>query len=177
MKRITLLTFIFIITTFSVSAKFQKERLVYGGNLGLSYYDGLFQIGLRPNAGYKITNFWTLGALGTYYYTNYYNVNLSIHTVGVGAYTRFFLSGLMKKKISTDFFLQADYERLWHFTSRDVLGDETLATYNSDILLIGVGLTQPISERLRFVLSLSFDVLETVKNNHFIPVLRVGLEF
>jgi hypothetical protein len=90
-----------------------KEKLWYGGNLGLGFsgnnFESVFLLGLAPMVGYKITPEFSIGPRVDFSYTyfgyNYtpaVNGRLNLFSYGIGPFARF--------RVFKSFFLHGEYQ-------------------------------------------------------------------
>ena len=112
------------------------ERLWYGGgfNLGFSsnsFFGSQFLIGISPQAGYKITEPFSIGPRASVQYSNFSSGGESSNVItwSVGAFTRY--------KLFWQVFAQLEYEYANDVDRRTVFS--TLERFQNDNIYIGGG--------------------------------------
>lgn len=119
-----------------------KDRIIFGGGLGLGFSTLQDHVMIAPSIGYMVTRKFVTGINITYRYTNYKYVNPSIafSEYGGGPFLRYF--------VYRNIFLQTEYEYLnYEFISR---GERRRDGFNS--FLAGGGFIQPIGGKAYFYL-------------------------
>jgi len=119
------------------------DKIVLGGNVGLSFENNFLYLNLSPNLGYQITEKLTLGTGVSYIYSSFNGV--SFHNYGANFFSRY--------KIFDQIFAMAQYELL-NYDSGLESGRENYST-----LLLGGGLAQPIGGNAYLVVSALYNVL------------------
>jgi len=149
-----------------------KERIVFGGGLGLSF--GSYQdfISVSPQVGYRVTARLIAGTGFTYRYTNYkyYRPSIKLNDYGINPFLRF--------TVYKNIFIQTEYEYLnYEFP---VTPQETIRKdFNS--VLVGAGFVQPVGEKISFYIMALYNL--SYKNrtaNEYTPydsplVIRAGI--
>lgn len=150
MARLALI--ILIIGSFSIDAFSQgennslegmplKDRIVFGGGVGLGFGSVQDYFSVSPMIGYRLTARLLAGTGLTYRYTNYKvtNPSIKLNDYGVNPFLRF--------TVYRNIFLQTEFEHLnYEFPLTTV--ESTRQTFNS--FLAGGGFIQPLGERFAF---------------------------
>lgn len=127
-----------------------KDKIYFGGGIGLSL-GSYTQIAVNPLVGYKISSPFSVGVSGAYQYIkdNRYKPSYSTYNYGGSVFARY--------KIFQPIYLHAEYMML------------NSEVYNLDgsrnrvwipMALLGVGLSQKISDNVFVNLQVLFDVLQ-----------------
>jgi hypothetical protein len=159
-----------------------SERLVFGGDIGLSF-GTITYIKLAPVIGYRITSRLTAGLGPIYIYENYKAYKLETSTYGGKAILSFTVfkgsSGEYAFNIG-DIVLHAENELI--NVESIYLNTQTQMFYFGDRLwidnlLLGGGISQPISGRFSFSLFILWDVTGNEFSPYNNPVLKFGFSF
>lgn len=151
---------------------FDRDRLIFGAGIpGLSFYNGVFSIGLAPTIGYRITDDFSAGVgIGFQYYSfkDYYD----FYNSTTGQDERYPLRSIFyypsvwaRYVVFRNFFVHAEAEYdMQHLREYglDANGFPTVfkTSYNSPALLLGAGIRQPVSERSSLVIMGLYDVIQ-----------------
>lgn len=162
-----------------------RDRLFFGGNFGLSFGD-VTSIIVSPIAGFYITPR-LAGGLGVryeYYKSNYPgHVPYDTHIYGGSVFSRYMIIKNMGEAIGfggwgTGVFLQGEYEALslerQHF---DLSGSNPDGRFYLHSVLVGGGIYQPIGQRSGFLITVLWNLNESVNSIYSNPVIRVGFTF
>ncbi len=153
------------------------DRIVFGGGVGVSFFNG-WNINLSPNVGYKITDqFWAGIGLdyyyGSYKYSSDFKDNFSV--VGPKVFALYYIT--RELNIGTEF---AYYDYTYTQISN---GIKTKTNDEQNSWLIGGGYTQRMGGRAGVRLELFYDVLydETnsfnFRNSAFVPRINIVYGF
>lgn len=150
-----------------------KERLVYGGNLGLQFGTVTY-VDISPTIGYKVTEKFHAGVGATYiYYSEKYPLsNGQTYTYktdiyGGKVFTRYY--------VLENLFLHHETEIL-NLEVYDLLNDKV---ERKNILspLLGAGYIQRFGESSGLYLMVLFNLNETPDSPYTNPIIRMGLSF
>ena len=173
-KHITVMLFASLLLS---TAAFAQKDVFYGGNIGFNVSSDYWMINLSPLAGYNFTPSFA-GGLGLIYQYYRYKTEprLSINSYGIAPFLRYDLSATLMKDMPFGIFFQTDYE-----------GTRNSYRYDSNIygnysefvnrLYLGAGYIQPLTERTRIFLMISFDMLHLNGKSGTVPVVRGGIIF
>lgn len=153
---------------------FDKDRLVYGGGLGLGFGNSAFNASIQPILGYKISETFAAGISLGYDYARYkygesvYNyqtmrneytpTNFSMFKAGVWGRAYLPWNLLVQVDFANHFTHYTTY-RAARFTNGDPF-EKVKLNYNMPTLLVGGGYRQYISERVGIIFLLQYDVLQ-----------------
>ena len=149
-----------------------SDRIFVGGNVALTFGSITF-VGASPIVGYKVSDDWSVGLGGSYYYyrDKYYNYSTSIY------------GGLLMSRyiVYKGLFVEGDFEE----NNQDALtivdpiaGTFTLSRKWIPSLLLGGGYSQSIGGRSAFFISILYDVIQNPNSQYYrIPVIRAGFGF
>jgi hypothetical protein len=151
-----------------------RERLVFGGGMGLSFGSQQDYIMVSPTIGYMLTRRLMAGTGISYTYVKYRDIvpgkDLSVSNYGLNPFARF--------AITSNIFVQAEYEYLsYEFPRIDLTTDRK--GYNS--VFVGAGFQQPIGNNASFYIMALYNVTYTdPKPGEFLPydnplILRAGI--
>lgn len=122
-----------------------KERIVFGGGMGLGFGSVQDFVSVSPTVGYLLTRKLVGGVGLQYRYTSYKVVKPSVklHDYGVSPFVRFM--------IYAPVFLHAEYEHL-NYEHAVFTGTSRLETSRRsfDSFLAGGGIIQPVGNRFAF---------------------------
>jgi hypothetical protein len=159
-----------------------KERLVFGGDIGLSF-GTITYIKLAPVIGYRLTDRLTAGLGPIYIYEKYKYYNLESSTYGgkvVASFT--ILRG-------SDIGLNVGIGNIMLHAENEVINVEPLFQYLTtgdyffgnrlwiDNLLLGGGISQPISGRFSVSVFILWDVTQNQYSPYSNPILKFGFNF
>ena len=158
-----------------------KERLVFGGDLGLSF-GSITYIKLAPVVGYRVTDRLTAGLGPIYIYENYKHYNLKTSTYGGKAVLSFTV--LRGSDFGGNFnlgniMLHAENEVInvepvyYSYTGQYIFGDRLWI----DNLLLGGGLSQSLGGRAAVSIFLLWDVTQNKYSPYSNPILKFGFYF
>jgi hypothetical protein len=116
-----------------------KERIIFGGGLGLSFGSNQDFFSVSPQVGYMLTKKLVAGTGVTYRYTNFKVVKPSIklNDYGVNPFLRF--------TVYKNFFIQGEYEYL-NYEFPITFNETTRKTFSS--ALAGGGIIQPLGDKV-----------------------------
>ncbi len=159
-----------------------KERLVFGGDLGLSF-GSITYIKLAPVVGYRLTNRLTAGLGPIYIYESYKYYNLKTSTYGGKAVLSFTV--LRGSDFGGNFnlgnvMLHAENEvinvepiRYDPSSQQNFFGDRLWI----DNLLLGGGVSQSLGGRAAISIFLLWDVTQNPYSPYSNPILKFGFYF
>lgn len=130
-----------------------KDRAYAGlGFGGLSfgsdtYYGKYFSIGASALAGYMLTEHLSAGVGIDYQFTSYSDIGFKNHLYGGYPFVRYNVS---------DFFVQTDYAV---YSLKSNLGSTSEARIREERFFVGIGYAPQTSNRTRFNLLLSYDLM------------------
>ena len=133
-----------------------KERIVFGGGMGLGFGSDQDYIMVSPSLGYMLTRKFMAGVNVTYQYNNYkfFSPSMKTHSYGGGPFARYMLF--------RSIFVHTEYEYLsYEFF-------ETRQGYES--FMAGGGFIQPLGSKASFYLLALYNFLyETPPPGEFYP--------
>lgn len=142
-----------------------KDRLVFGGNIGLSFGD-ITYIAAEPLVGYRLTSelIAGIGLRYIYYQNKYYNYTSSIY--GGSLFGRYYLiKGI---------FVETSLE-LNNLQAFDPL-DQQLSRIWVPSWLVGAGFSSSFGQGAGFYFSILYDLLQDPNSPYYRqPVIRLGL--
>jgi hypothetical protein len=118
-----------------------KERIVFGGGLGLSFGNVQDFVSVSPQIGYRLTAKLMAGTGVTYRYTNYkyFSPSIKLNDYGVNPFLRFM--------VYRNIFIQAEYEYL-NYEFPNTRTETIRRDFNS--FLAGGGFIQPVGQKISF---------------------------
>lgn len=155
-----------------------KDRLIYGGGLGLGFSSYQIRLAVSPTIGYRFNNTFSVGiSLGYQYHflrdywsvmdihtgaLDYKNLNIHVFTPGIWA----------RAKFLDYFFVHAEFEyNVRKYKAYDYDYDYNLMKVNETqavpCLLVGGGLKQPIGNNISYVIYGLYDVLQNTDANTY----------
>lgn len=157
-----------------------KDRIVYGGGLGLQFGTVTF-IEISPVVGYRVTNRLETGIGLTYKYYKYKDFyfdqttnnrfDLKSNIYGASFYSRF--------HVFENIFLHAEYEMLrYNYDDVYILGGQFIREpthANVDGLFLGGGYRQRITSGAYFYIMALWDVIDDPLSPYNNPILRMGV--
>ncbi len=157
-----------------------KDRIVYGGGLGLQFGTITF-IEISPVVGYRLTNRLETGIGVTYKYYKYKDFyldqttnnrfDLKSNIYGASLYTRYHLF--------QNIFLHAEYEMLrYNYENVFIMGGQFIREpthANVEGLFLGGGYRQRIASGAYFYILALWDVIEDPLSPYNNPILRMGV--
>ncbi len=145
--------------TQTAHSTFDKSKLRYGANLGLSLSRNYTSINIGPQLGYQLTNHFLIGAGVKYYYTKVRGYQYNTSTVyknnllGVNAF------GYLYPVSFITIFAQPEINYLWSHYIDESTGDTRNSTGAVPSVLVGAGI------RLgRTHLTLNYDLVQHVNS-------------
>lgn len=163
-----------------------RDRLFFGGNFGLTF-GNTTSIIVSPLAGYRITPKLS-GGLGVRYeyYKNSYPgfVPYSTNIYGGSVFTRYMLIQNLGETlgiggIGTGIFIQGEYEMLnlesQYFDVSNTHSQEK--RFNLHSVLVGGGIYQPIGQRSGFLITVLWNLNESLNSVYSNPLIRLGFTF
>jgi hypothetical protein len=146
-----------------------KERMVFGGGMGLGFGSNQDFISVSPVIGYLLTAKLMAGTSVTYRYTNFKlaNPSIKLNDYGAGPFVRF--------TVYRNIFLQTEYEYLnYEFP---VSNRETVR-YDFSSFLAGGGFIQPLGKNVGLYLMAlyNFSYKDNVPSPYSSPlIIRAGI--
>ena len=184
-KRLTVISALFFLVLTSSVARNGEEnkgrRYFFGGNFALQF-GSITNIEVSPIAGYRLFPWFSVAAGPKYqlYGENYAGFKFSTHIYGGRTFARIMVIGDLDKFIPLGFhgglFTHAEYEALslerQYF---DLTGSEGRFWLKS--VLVGGGISQPISERASVNIMILWNMNETANTLYQSPIFRFGINF
>ncbi len=187
-KRLVIISVFFFFVLISLVARTEEggrsgkgRRFFFGGNFGLQF-GSITNIEVSPIAGYRIFPWFSVAAGPKYqlYGENYAGFKFNTHIYGGRTFTRIIVIGDFNEFIPLGFhgglFAHAEYEALnlerQYF---DFTGSEGRFWLKS--VLVGGGISQPISDRASVNIMLLWNLNETANSLYNNPVFRFGINF
>lgn len=159
---------------------FRKDYLFSGGNINLSFFNGVTVLGASPQLGYSVAKWLDAGVLFGYTYSSerdvFTNDKYRQTIIGPGAFARVFPVNFL--------FLSVQYEH--NFITQKYLpaggGNSFTSKVDANSLLVGAGYTSGRNSRNSpyFYFSVSVDVINnrnspyTDRLNNLVPVVAAG---
>jgi hypothetical protein len=165
---ICLLSFLTTFAQNDTPSGFQKNRIFYGGNLGVGF-GTITNVDISPTIGYFLSPKFALGIGITYQYyaDKRFAPPLVLNIKGVRMFSRYYLLD--------QFFLHAEYEFL-NFRTNIFNSYNNMETINLSSLLGGAGYSYPITSSSRAYLMVLYNFTETIYTPYANPVFRVGID-
>ncbi|NNK81222.1 MAG: hypothetical protein HKO93_06970 [Flavobacteriales bacterium] len=143
-----------------------KDRLVYGGDVVLSFSNNFTAIGGTPLVGYRVSDMYVVGVGYTYIYQGNSNVSINYH--GPRLFNRFYPLPQL--------FAHAEFEYLSIKEKVDVSNGEDLVFQTSfPALLVGGGYRQEIADGIFVNFMALYDVIEDRNSFYNGIVIRGGV--
>lgn len=159
------------------AANLPYKKVFYGGNVGFNIASDFWLINVSPLVGYNFTRPLAGGVGLIYQYeSNSRPVSYDIHSYGGTVFLRYDLSANLMKDLPFGILFQTDYEGTQNkirFKDHSVPNE----TVYIDRLFLGAGYIQPISNRSRVFLLISFDMLDLNNGRGIQPLIRGGIMF
>lgn len=136
----------------------QQSKWYYGGNIGLSFWNNYFYLGVFPLVGYKVTPKFSVGGKLGYTYYSQNNTDFSSHNYGGSIFTRY--------RVVPQFYLHGEfvyfsYERqTFNVASQQFETERTWVPF----LLLGGGFSQMVSPNVWVFVEILFDVIQDTKS-------------
>lgn len=149
-----------------------KERLFFGGNLGLQFGSATY-IDVSPLLGYKITEKFSAGIGATYIY---YDIKESIY-YGNGYETSIYGGRVFGRYLFMEnLFAHAETEVLNMEVPEIITGSSNYKLVRDNIVSVmaGGGYAQPIGERSALVMMLLWNFTENQYSPYENPIFRIG---
>lgn len=129
-----------------------KEKLYYGGNVGLQMYGSGGFLDLSPNIGYKLNNYVSGGVqmIYTNIWNRYGNITYKYTFYGAGVFARL--------KTFNWLFLQAEYDLLNVPDNFSLVGSKRAF---ADVPLAGLGLRNQLSDNACYYLLFMYEFAPT----------------
>jgi hypothetical protein len=121
-----------------------KSKWYYGGNIGLSFWNDYFYIGVFPLVGYKVTPKFSVGGKLGYTYYSVSNPDFSSHNYGGSIFTRY--------RVVPQFYLHGEFA----YWSYERISSERVWV---PFLLLGGGFSQLVSPNVWLFVEILFDVI------------------
>jgi hypothetical protein len=147
-----------------------KERLFYGGSLGLQF-GNVTLVDISPMIGYKVYPRIGIGFSPTYKYyayKNYYssdNSDLKTNVFGGSIFGRVI--------IYQNFFAHAEYEYLT-FKTKDTQYPSQIINMDFQSVLVGAGYREAVAENAFMYILVLWNLNETLDSPYTNPVIRAG---
>ena len=187
LKRLTIFSVFFFFVFISMVAQpdggrsGNGRRYFFGGNFGLQF-GSITNIEVSPIAGYRIFPWFSVAAGPKYqlYGENYAGFKFTTHIYGARSFARIMVIGDFDEFIPLGFhgglFAHGEFEALslerQYF---DLSGTEGRFWLKS--VLVGGGISQPLSERASANIMLLWNLNETANTLYNNPILRFGINF
>ncbi|NNC83267.1 MAG: hypothetical protein HKN79_06795 [Flavobacteriales bacterium] len=166
------IVFILMMSSFCLHAQEEKDkppfkdRLVFGGDVVLSFSNNFTAIGGTPLIGYKVSDRYVAGLGYTYIYQGNSNVSINYH--GPRVFNRFYPL--------PELFAHAEFEHLTIKERVKVSNGEDLEFKTSfPALLVGGGYRQRIADRVYISFMALYDVIEDPDSFYNGIVIRGGV--
>lgn len=165
-----------LFSTFSAKAqelkdKPFKDRLFFGGNLGLQFGSSTY-IDISPLIGYQITEKLSAGVGATYIY---YNIKKSVY---YGDYETSIYGGRVFGRYSfmENLFAHAETELLNMEVPEIIIGTNNYKLIRDNVVsvLAGGGYAQPIGDRSALLMMLLWNFTENQYSPYENPIFRIG---
>ncbi len=187
-KKLAVASVLFFLVLMSLAARTEEgdrsgkgRRYFFGGNFGLQF-GSITNIEVSPIAGYRLLPWFSIASGPKYqlYGENYAGFKFSTHIYGARAFARIMVIGDFDKVIPLGFhgglFAHVEYEVLslerQYF---DLTGIEGRFWLKS--VLVGGGISQPLSERVSANIMLLWNLNETPNSLYRNPIFRFGINF
>jgi hypothetical protein len=156
-----------VLQTKSKQPKPFKERIYYGGNIGLSF-GSITMIGIYPLMGYKFTPKLSAGIKIAYEYIEDKRFDLNYNTSNIGA------SIFARYRILRPVYLHVEYAGL-NYELYNELGESNREWV--PFLLVGAGYSQHLAGNAWLNFQILFDVLQNSRSpyNRWEPFYSVGV--
>jgi len=144
-----------------------KDKIIYGGNVGLSF-GSVTNILVNPQVGYRFTDNFMIGTGGTYQYFRINDRlfgNFESQVLGVSVYGR--------HKIRENFFAHAEFENLWLDYINPL--DFKVSRESVPIFLVGGGYIESLGGSTSFLISVLFDLIDDRRSPYINPIFRGGI--
>jgi len=157
----------------SASQQSEPSRVFIGGNVGISFWNDYFYLGLFPMIGYQFTNNFSAGIRVGYAYLNddRYSPALKSDNYGGGIFTRYSIIPQIYAKAE---FLYCSFERA--AGTRTNYTTERVAV---PLLLLGAGYNHQISRSASVFFEVMFDLIQDSDSpfGSGDPLISVGAGF
>ncbi|MBA3828205.1 MAG: hypothetical protein H0X33_04650 [Taibaiella sp.] len=172
-----------------VNKGFDPSKLVYGGGAVAGFGNGYADLGISPMIGYKFTNDFIAGiGLGYEYLKvdqqvydqstgSYFTAPAKANIIYPGVWARYFVY----RGSFGSFFVEGNFEYdLMYFSAYNYDNNYNpvaqKASFQVPCLLMGGGLSQPVSDRVSLLVEVLYDVLQQQNSPYLhIPVIRGGI--
>jgi hypothetical protein len=182
---ISLICLLFTVVTTAQDVKDMtfKERLFFGGDLGLTFGTATY-INIAPIVGYRITNRLSAGLGPIYIFESYRYYGLRTSTYGGKGFISFTVIKDLGQYINIglgNIILHCENEFLnieklgWDDTRNKIYSENERLWI--DNLLIGGGLNQPFGENSGVNIYILWDVTQNKYSSHSNPIIRFGFYF
>ncbi|MBP7496567.1 MAG: hypothetical protein KA792_02770 [Bacteroidales bacterium] len=178
LKKRVLSIVLIIITTFGIisaqnNSKEEKgsfkDRLIFGGNLGLQFGSNTF-IDLSPFVGYKITEK-LIGGVGiSYRYMRYKDYDFSTDIYGGRLFGRYYLMDNLFAHVEYELL---NLERIYFDYNYNVV---KAGRVNVESYLAGGGYSQPLGSKSYFTIIILWNFNETALTPYTNPIIRAGID-
>jgi hypothetical protein len=152
----------------------EPSKVYLGGNVGISFWNDYFYLGLFPMIGYQFTNNFSAGIRVGYAYLNddRYSPALKSDNYGGGVFTRYSIIPQIYAKAE---FLYCSFERVATVT----LTNYTTERVAVPLLLLGAGYNHQISKSASVFFEVMFDLIQDSDSpfGSGDPLISVGAGF
>jgi len=168
---------------------YDPSKLVVGGGLTALYSTDYASLGISPLVGYKFTDHFTAGVGCGILYNHMYEMTIGskdyFQSMTI-TYPNIWARMLVYRNIFVDAAFEYNFITLRdHGASYDSLGNQYIYPekihVTAPVLLLGVGIKQPIAGRVSSFLEIMYDVLQTKYSPYkdvggmITPVFRIGI--
>jgi hypothetical protein len=155
----------------------KENRWYYGGNIGFSFWNNYFYLGVYPMVGYKVTQQLSLGAKIGYAYIsdNRYDPLPAINTSNYGA------SVFSRYRIIPQLYVHAEFA-YWSYENAYLQNNSVVTERNwVPFLLLGGGVSQNVGPNVWLFAEVLFDVINDnnspYESGHAFVSFGVGVGF
>jgi hypothetical protein len=155
----------------------KENRWYYGGNIGFSFWNNYFYLGVYPMVGYKVTPQLSLGAKIGYAYIsdNRYDPLPAINTSNYGA------SVFSRYRIIPQLYVHAEFA-YWSYENAYLQNNSVVTERNwVPFLLLGGGVSQNVGPNVWLFAEVLFDVINDnnspYESGHAFVSFGVGVGF
>lgn len=139
------------------------ERLVFGGDVILSFSNNNTALGLSPLVGYRVTDRYVAGVGGTYVYYSFSNSKVSSY--GGRVFNTLY--------VTEELLLHAEFE---HLTFTEKYDDSRIPILKRSFpaVLVGGGYRQPLGAGAFFNVTVLYDILQDPNSLYNGMIIRGG---
>jgi hypothetical protein len=147
------------------------SKLNIGGNISSGIQNDYYFVTLAPRVSMNVTKWFAPGVTVVYMYSQQKGAQRVItNTYGAGVFTDFYPIKYV--------FARAEYQHLWY--NQKIKGiDPRSETFSDHFLLLGGGVKVPIGAKMSAYASVSFNVLNNERSEHYMytnPIYSVGID-